>query len=126
MKGVSHDWSTLETELREAAATPGGAMKMAERTGIAYSTITKHMRDLGLTSLKANRRVVDEKAAKHYRQKYKFNAKPMTGKAPEGEAVIPKGVKITKCPDFQDRRFAVDPSVRGEFSKLGVGRYMEE
>ncbi len=46
---------------------------------------------------------------------------------PVGETITPEGIKITKCPSWtHDPRYQMPPGTRieGEFSKLGMGRYL--
>lgn len=51
--------------------------------------------------------------------------KPASGAFRNSDARRPDHVKVQHCPCGMDTRFTVPPTYRGDFSRLGVGRYLE-
>jgi hypothetical protein len=45
---------------------------------------------------------------------------------PGAQTVIPKGVKVQKCPSFNGLGFQASDKVIGGFASMGVGRYLAD
>lgn len=111
VRGRPTGWTPEDAErIRQACDAPGGLLKLANEMGVAYSTLTKYARVSGFRS---------EQKKRPAKVKFtdpingKFNSRPRPARCPEGEAIVPKTVKVQLCPAFADTRFVADPHAAG-------------
>lgn len=106
MRGSPTEWD--DDALRVACSIAGGLFKFAKEHSIAYSTVTRRVRKLGLRGEPAKRPTRDKLLAPS------FNARP---KGPlrldKNLPVVNNGVKPTICKGYEDTRFKPDPQCDG-------------